>query len=191
LTATDTASPGMTGSAITTVNATDIWIVNGDGSLSELYENGMPQQAGSVFSNGSGMPVSGGAAFDRSGQIWTVNSAANQVTYASASGSNPTVLTGGGVSAHVAIAMDGDGSAWVANSNGSVSEFRNGAAVTPATGYTAGGSMSLPTGISIDLAGNVWVSDRGNNGVTEILGGAAPTLPLAIGTQTNTLGVRP
>jgi hypothetical protein len=51
--------------------------------------------------------------------------------------------------------------------------------------------LNAPTGISIDISGNVWISNGGNNSVTEILGGAAPVAPLAIATQNVTLGARP
>jgi DNA-binding beta-propeller fold protein YncE len=63
--------------------------------------------------------------------------------------------------------------------------------VTPSTGYQ-GGSISTPTGISIDSSGSVWVTNSGNNSVTKIIGGAAPVVtPTVTGTTTNTLGTRP
>jgi len=172
----------------TSASSAGIWVVNADGSLTRLDEGG--NEITYVASISGSIATAGGIAFDSSGHSWTVNSAVNHVTYSNAAGSSGTDLTGGGLNAPGAIAIDGDGAAWIANGNGTVSVFKSGAAVTPVTGYT-GGSMSAPTGISIDVAGNVWVANGGNSSVTEILGGAAPSPPLAIGTRTNTLGVRP
>ncbi len=66
----------------------------------------------------------------------------------------------------------------------------SGTAISPASGYT-GGNISTPKGVSIDISGNVWIANYGNSSVTEIIGGAAPVAPVAIGTKNTTLGVRP
>jgi len=172
------------------VPSAGIWVVNADGKLTRLDLGGDVITSNIGPGNGSAAAY-GGVAFDHSGQIWSVNSAANQLFTADKAGDTTSTYTGGGLNAPAALAVDGNGAVWIANGNGSVSEFSNGGtAVTPTDGYT-GGSMSAPAGISIDIAGNVWVSNSGNNSVTEILGGAAPSPPLAVGTQNNTLGVRP
>ncbi|HEY1731469.1 MAG TPA: hypothetical protein VGG15_06960, partial [Terriglobales bacterium] len=101
-----------------------------------------------------------------------------------------STVTGGGISSPTALAIDGLGNTWTANGTGSVSEIHAGTAITPTGGYVGGG-LSSPNGIAVDTSGNVWVSNGGNNSVTEIVGGAPPTQPLATATEANTLGVRP
>ena len=60
-------------------------------------------------------------------------------------------LTGGGLNAPTAIAIDEDGSAWVANFRGnSLSNFSAGfATLSPAGGFTGGG-LAQPSGIAIN-----------------------------------------
>jgi hypothetical protein len=77
--------------------------------------------------------------------------------------------TGGGLNSPSALAIDGSGNVWVANSgNSSVSEFGNkGTALSGTNGYTAG-SISSPSAITIDTAGHVWVANAGNATLTEL-----------------------
>jgi hypothetical protein len=168
----------------------NVWIVNGDGGLSELH-GGTPASGSEVIA-GSGSAASGGVAFDNAGNVWNVNSAANQLLKATNTGGSPTPLTGGGLNAPPALAVDGNGTVWVANGSGSVSAFANGGGVLSpaATGYSGGG-MSAPSGISVDTAGNVWISNSGNNSVTEVIGSAAPVAPVSVGLATAILGVKP
>jgi len=118
--------------------------------------------------------------------------------------------TGGGLSGAMAIAIDGDGNVWVASNgpetyanegdypgpigfgNSRITALSSsGKALSPGSGFT-GGFTNVPTGIAIDGAGDVWVINDSsnsdpmtapsgaNNGVTEFIGAAAPTLtPLA------------
>jgi hypothetical protein len=45
---------------------------------------------------------------------------------------------------------------------------------------------------AIDGSGNVWVNNRNNGTLTELLGLAAPVVtPIAVASQYNALGVRP
>ena len=65
---------------------------------------------------------------------------------------------------------------WVANSgNSSVTKLDAlGITTTDATGYLSGtngytvGSLSMPSAIAIDIGGNAWLANSGNNTVTEI-----------------------
>jgi streptogramin lyase len=100
-----------------------------------------------------------------------------------------TAFAGGGISNPLAVAVDGAGRIWVANSNGTVSVLSNtGTALSPSSGYSGPGST--PAGIAIDISGNVWVPSRTANTVTRILGAAAPVVPLATGAATGE-GVEP
>jgi hypothetical protein len=54
-----------------------------------------------------------------------------------------------------------------------------GAAVSPASGYIAGGSGVLYS-IAIDGSGNVWTADYNNSAVIKLVGAASPVVtPLA------------
>ena len=77
--------------------------------------------------------------------------------------------TGGGLSAPLAIAIDGSGNAWVANVAGnSVTEISSaGVLLSGSSGYTGGG-LNGPYGIAIDDAGNAWVSNLQGNSVTKL-----------------------
>lgn len=169
----------------------NVWILNGDSSLSEMSLAGAPA-AGSAILTGSGTAGSGGVAFDSVGNIWSVNSASSQLLQATKTGASPAYFSGGGLNAPAGLAIDGNGAVWIANNSGSVSAFTNaGVPMSPAaTGFTGGG-MSAATGIAVDISGNVWVSNSGNDSVTEIIGGAAPVSPPAIATQNATQGVKP
>jgi streptogramin lyase len=95
----------------------------------------------------------------------------------------------GGIGNPLAVAIDGLGQVWVANSAGTVSVLSNaGAAVSPSTGYSGPGSK--PAGIAIDISGSVWVPSSTASTVTRILGVAAPVVSLATGTASGA-GVRP
>lgn len=130
-------------------------------------------------------------AFDSSGNAWSVISTANSLSFANTSGQTTQSFSGGGLSAPATITMDGNGQAWVTNGNNSISLFSNaGVALSPATGLT-GGDMNAPSSIAVDISGNVWIANSGNNSVSEVLGGAAPAVPLATGTANSTLGTKP
>ncbi len=86
-----------------------------------------------------------------------------------------------------ALAIDGGDQLWIASPGGvSVGQILG-------TGQTSIADPTLlkPSGVAIDISGNVWISDRQSNTVHEVVGGAAPVLPLANAVQTNTLGVEP
>jgi streptogramin lyase len=133
-------------------------------------------------------------AFDHSGNLWIANSGSGGgISEFNGAGTALTssLITAGGVSNPLALAVDGVGQIWIANGNGSVSVLNNsGSAVTPSTGYTGSG-LATPGGIAIDGSGNVWVTNASNNSVTEIVGGAAPVAPLATSLTNATTGARP
>ena len=134
-----------------------------------------------------------GLAFDNPGNIWVAG--ANSVLEYSSAGSLLATYTGGGLGGPsnntAGIAIDGDSKFWVPNSNGSVTLLSSsGAALSPATGFTAG--LSAPSGVAIDNSGTVWVSNGGDNSVTRIFGAAAPTtVPLSQADTYGYFGVRP
>jgi hypothetical protein len=171
-----------------------VWVVNSAGNVSILDAGG---NAVDTAITGGGL----GIAIDKAGTAWSASTSGSSLqlfsnflnvgnTYISPTAYG-TAVTGGGLSGATALAADGNGWIWVANSNGTVSVFSNlGVALTPSTGAN-GGNLSSPSGIAVDISGNVWVANKGNNSVTEILGAAAPTLPLTPAVVVGTPGVKP
>jgi sugar lactone lactonase YvrE len=185
------AAASATGNLSVTA-ASNVWVQNTDDSLSEFRGDGTAVGSTPVVSGGTGTSTGGGVAFDSGGNVWSVNSTTNQLLQTTKTGASATTFAGGGLNTPVALAVDGNGVVWIANQGGSVSAFANtGIAVSPATTGYAGGTLNAPTGIAIDVSGNVWISNGGNNTTTEILGGAAPVAPLAVGVQNGTPGVKP
>jgi streptogramin lyase len=132
-------------------------------------------------------------AIDSGGNLWTIGSGAPLLEKTSQVGTlQLSVSPGtGGLNLPAAIAIDGDSRVWVANGNGSVSEFSNaGAALSPSNGF-ADPSLSTPSGVAVDLAGSAWITNKGNNSVTRIMGGAAPTAPIATEDANKTTGSKP
>jgi streptogramin lyase len=122
-------------------------------------------------------------AIDGADNVWSANFYANSVGLVSSTG---TVLSGGGyiggsMNAPRAIAVDGSGNAWVASERGpSLAEFssassaNHGTLLSPGSGWGADAKLLEPYSLAIDAAGNIWVSNYGNNTLTEFIGMAAP-----------------
>jgi hypothetical protein len=174
------------------VGSVSVWLANGAGSLGEFDLSGNPFSATAFTGGGLGtVSGSGTIAFDASANSWVAN--ANGITEFNFDGTPvvSTAYTGGGVSSPSGLAIDGNGSVWVANSNGTVSELSNsGTAISPSTGYL-GTSGTVSGGIAIDLSGNVWVTNTSANTITEIIGGAAPIAPASTALAKGTTGARP
>jgi streptogramin lyase len=122
-------------------------------------------------------------AIDNADNVWSANFYANSVGLVSSSGAvlSGSGYTGGGMNAPRGIAVDGSGNAWVASEHGpSLAEFSSasgasrGALLSPAGGWGADAKLLEPYSLAIDAAGNVWVSNYGNNTLTEFIGLAVP-----------------
>jgi hypothetical protein len=76
-------------------------------------------------------------------------------------------FTGGGLNEPFAIALDGQGNAWVPDqgSNSVIKLDNNGGILSGASGFQTG-STGSPKGVAIDTAGNAWVAN-GDATVTE------------------------
>lgn len=130
--------------------------------------------------------------------------------------------TGGGLDAPFGVAIDGNGTVWTTNTGSisfgtggttctgcSVSAFMStgGTAITPGSlgtsgtayynphgGYTSG-NLSGTVGylnLAIDGSGDIWITNSGENSVTEIIGVASPTVtPLSYAVSSGTLGQKP
>ena len=85
-------------------------------------------------------------------------------------------VLGGGLTVPTAVAYDGGGNAWFANS-ASISEFSGSTAISPSAGY---GTVSSPAGIAVDSSGNIWTTNSGDNSVSVFVGLGTPIVtPLA------------
>jgi streptogramin lyase len=143
----------------------------------------------------SSPPSAGGVsiAVDAMDNFWVTGNAS--VAEFDPTGAPLTTFSGGGLATgggSTAVAIDGNGTVWLANANGSLTQLDStGLPLSPSTGYTGGG-LNTPTGIAIDPAGSVWVVNSGNNSVTHVFGGAAPAVtPISQSTATAAMGVRP
>jgi hypothetical protein len=184
----------------------NVWVANhSSASVTALNSSGAPL-AGSPYTGG-GLTGSGGQtvgqsiAIDNSGNVWIINGNSS-VTALNSSGTPlpGSPYSGGGLNGAIAIAIDGDGNAWVASNgpytsndgtgytNSRITELlSSGSAASPGSGFTAG-FINTPTGIAIDGAGDVWVINDSflsdpltapsgaGPGVTEYIGAAAPTV---------------
>jgi streptogramin lyase len=85
-------------------------------------------------------------------------------------------FSGGGLALPIAVAYDGRGNSWFANSN-SLSEFSGGVAVSPSAGF---GSLNGPAGVAVDASGNVWTANSRDNSLSILVGLGTPVVtPLA------------
>jgi sugar lactone lactonase YvrE len=183
-TVTDSAHITSTGSFIVTVSVQGppyIFVTNGAGSVSSLYNYNGSVQSSAVAGGGIG------AAVDRNGLVFSLTPDGTGVStfYENGTlyGTNPSGLTGAS-----ALAIDGGDQLWIA-APGSVSM---GQILTPynQASYTDS-TLQKPSGVAIDLSGNVWISDSQNNTVHEIVGGGMPTQPLATAVKNQTPGTEP
>ena len=106
----------------------------------------------------------GRIALDPYDDPWLTNPFASNVVELNSSGSRATLnpFSGAGIQGPGALAFDGSGNVWIANSASSVSKLSaNGAALSSSAGFRTGGISS--TALALDTSGNVWVADTANN----------------------------
>jgi len=169
-----------------TVASETVWIINSNGSLSELTGDGTALSPSAFVSANSGIAIDGG------GTLWSIGTGSLPLAEANQVGAQLSpILPSGGLGTPAGIAIDGASQVWVTNANGTVSLFADStAALSPSSGFTDP-SLSTPSGIAIDLGGSVWIANEGNNSVTRILGAAAPAAPLATAAANKTTGAKP
>ena len=126
----------------------------------------------------------GGLAIDQHGDVWVANFFVDSISLLSSDGS----VISSGFSDNKAsiyhpqgIAVDGSGTVWVANFLGnSITELAGSAAgipgqiLSPPAGYAKDASLLKAYAIAIDASGNLWVTNFGNNTLTEVIGMATP-----------------
>ncbi len=124
-----------------------------------------------------------GVAVDAGDNVWSSNYADDSMGLVSSAGQvlSSGGFKGGGLLHPVGVALDGAGTAWVANYRGpgitslsGASSARPGAAISPAAGWGSDLNLTETFGVAVDAAGSVWVTSLGDNRVIKFLGAAAP-----------------
>jgi len=137
---------------------------------------------GGLGGNGQTSPQSSAMAIDASGNVWIANLRISSVSELSnlgaplspfATGTKLSLaggFVGGGINQPQQIAIDLEGSAWVLNGDGSLSEFDYTGKPVNGSPFSGVGTMT-GNGLAIDGSGSVWVANSGTPGdVAEIAG---------------------
>ena len=133
-----------------------------------------------------------GIAIDQNGNVWTANFVDSSVSLiTNASAATPTVkgnFTSSELDSPNGIASDGAGNVWVTNYYGaSISELAGATAASPGTflsptsGFGSDALLDKSYGVAVDASGNLWVSNSGNDSVTEFIGAAVPVKTPQVG----------
>jgi hypothetical protein len=160
--------------------------------------------AAGTFSSYTGAGLSGpaGLAADGGDHIWTVDQGSSKgvsellgYTGAATSGSNGYSA---GINSASSIAIDGAGTAWIANcrvncsgtgADNIVHLSTSGTSLLPSDGLQSS-TLNKPTAVAIDMSGNLWVSSAGSANMTEVVGVATPVVDdLATAASLDALGV--
>lgn len=144
---------------------------------------------GSLFS-GTGISAPNGVALDANANVWVASTGGPEVTVITPAGTRigPTGAPGFGMIN--AIAVDGNGRAWVPSCNqfcatatggntnpDSIVELQlNGSNTfdySPPVGYQ-NSAFAAPAAVAFDASGNVWITNSGSGLVTVLVGAAGP-----------------
>jgi DNA-binding beta-propeller fold protein YncE len=170
--------------------AGSVWITgSGNGRVAKLNPDGTPAPGSPFILRALDKPLD--IAIDSAGNAWVSNHSGRSVTMFRPDGLDTHTFTGGGIDGPWGIAVDGRDNIFVANSKhpslsilcGARPENcpqgkQTGDAISPAGGYTSD-TLSQPSWLAIDLAGNVRIATAG--GVVEFIGLAAPVAGPLIG----------
>jgi sugar lactone lactonase YvrE len=179
--ATSTYNAAPTVSYTVTITDTPYVFITGSGNVASLNADGA---VATTAAAGGGK----GLAVDANGYVWSINSNGTSLSTFTPTGALGTSYLPTGLTAASAIAIDGNSNVIITNGNGVLSLVVN-AGIALST--TAGSTSAAPSGVAVDNSGNIWVANPTTNSVDEIIGGAAPTAPLANAVKSNTIGTKP
>ncbi len=179
-------SPSLVFPVALAIDAThNVWVANQSGTtIARSSPDGAEITSVACCDGASGLAI------DQGGDVWVANYYGDSLSEVAADG---TVLLngsvrGGGIDHPQGIAIDGAGNVWVANYLGStVTEIAGarsaqpGAILSPAAGWTPELPLEAAFALAIDASGNVWITNFGNNSLTEFVGLAAPVKTPQIG----------
>ena len=163
----------------------NVWVSNEGGTTVTRVT-----QDGSQFTSYDCCNGPEGLAIDHSGNVWVSNFDSNSISEISGAG---VVLSNGGITSVSLddpddIAIDGAGTVWISNYRGpSLTELAGSTASVPGTVLSPAGGLGSDAGLleayslAIDASGNLWVSNKGSNTLTEFIGLAAPVRTPQIG----------
>jgi len=130
-------------------------------------------------------------AIDQLGNVWIANLFGDSISEVSSAGA---VLSSGysdnkaSIDHPQGVAIDGSGHVWISNFRGpSITELAGAAAVSPGqilsptAGYAPDAKLLEAYDIAIDASGNLWVTNFGDNLLTEFVGLATPVKTPHIG----------
>ncbi len=161
------------------------WVANQGGDLPITRISADGSQISNFNCNCDG---ASGIATDQNSNVWVANYYGSSISEVNSCGTLVLdAATGGGIEHPQGIAVDGAGTVGVANFLGNSASEVDGSSsaapgtfVSPSTGFGADAAMLQPYGLAIDASGNIWVSNFGNNTLTQFVGVAAPVkTPLA------------
>jgi streptogramin lyase len=163
----------------------NVWVSNQGGTtVTRVTQNG------SQFTSYDCCNGPGGLAIDQSGNVWVPNYDDDSISEISGAG---TVLSRGGFTSASLddpddIAIDGAGTVWICSYRGpSLTELAGSTASVPGTVLSPAGGLGSDAGLleayslAIDASGNLWVSNKGDNTLTQFVGLAAPVRTPQIG----------
>lgn len=162
-----------------------VWVTNGGGNTVTRVSPDGSQFTSYTCCNGPQ-----GLAIDQSGNVWVANYEGNSISEISSAG---VVLSNGGfTSASLddpqSVVIDGDGTVWICSyRGGSLTELagsastKPGAVLSPGSGLGADANLIETYAIAADASGNLWVSNRASNTLTQFVGLASPVRTPLIG----------
>lgn len=160
------------------------WIGNqNDGVVTRISADGSQSNGISCCNGPQALAV------DQSGYVWASNYYGDSVSLISPTGS---VVSPGytmtGLVHPLGVAIDGAGSVWTVSARNASGTTSNptltqiagssasspGHALSPSGGWLGDAGLLLPFGVAIDASGNLWITNFGNDSLTEVVGMAVP-----------------
>jgi streptogramin lyase len=176
-----TTTPSMSSPFGIAIDGSDnVWITNnGNNTVTVLNSAGTPLSFSPLSTGSLNSPT--GITIDKSGNVWVANNSQfpGSITKYTTNVSPPTAANFSSFESGLptGIEADGLGNIWFTNSATNLSDGvynimeldPTGASISPSVGYEDNSQLTVPEGLAIDGAGNVWVANYGNTLVNNTL----------------------